>query len=187
MSTDIAVTRRRKMLAFLVEQGGSAGLAEANQFSESKLLAAHQAFSAIMEGLVDGGYVTWDGTTFVVTAAGKEEAALAPKPRARKGAKAAADVTVAPTAAVEATPAAGAHDHGHSHDHGRDEAQDHGHSHDHGRDEAQDHGHRHDHGGGAAPRSTTTTPPPRPRPTVEPPRRGLRARALGLIRRLFAK
>ncbi len=194
MSADLAVTRRRKMLAFLVEQGGSAGLAEANQYSETKLLAAHQAFSAIMEGLVDGGYVTWDGTTFVVTAAGKEEAALAPKPRARKGAKAAADGTeqdsgaeggsppsadaglsagggtVAPTAAVDAAPAAGAHDHGHSHDHGRDDA--------------HDHGHRHDHDDG--PR-TATTPPPRPRPTVEPPRRGLRARVLGLIRRLLTK
>ena len=196
MSADIAVTRRRKMLAFLVEQGGSAGLAEANQYSETKLLAAHQAFSAIMEGLVDGSYVTWDGTTFVVTAAGKEEAALAPKARARKGAKgaelaaeqvppppapadpvgavepvaAAADVAAAPAAPVAAEPSASedAHDHGRAHDHGHSHA--HGGAHD---DDA-------DSAGPARPA------PPRPRPTVEAPRKGLRTRAMALIRRLFA-
>jgi hypothetical protein len=203
MSADIAVTRRRKMLAFLVEQGGSAGLAEANQYSETKLLAAHQAFSAIMEGLVDGGYVTWDGTTFVVTAAGNEEAALAPKARARKGAKGAelaaaqvppppapadpvaavepvapvARVAVAPAAPVAGNPSGSedVHDHGHSHDHGR--AHDHGHSHAHG-------GAHDDDAGSAGPARAA---PPRPRPTVEAPRKGLRTRAMALIRRLFAK
>ena len=191
MSADLTVTRRRKMLAFLVEQGGSAGLAEANQYSETKLLAAHQAFSAIMEGLVDGGYVTWDATTFVVTAAGKEEAALAPKSRARKGTKgaepAAGDVppppapadpvvaaealaavaAAAPVAAERPAPAA-AHDHGHNHDHG--------HSHTRGAPHDED---------DAAPPAREA--PPRPRPTVEAPRKGLRTRALALLRRLFAK
>ena len=190
MSADLTVTRRRKMLAFLVEQGGSAGLAEANQYSETKLLAAHQAFSAIMEGLVDGGFVTWDATTFVVTAAGKEEAALAPKSRARKGAKDAApgvgkdleaEPVVAVTPVVVAVPAvpaapvaverpapAAAHDHGHNHDHG--------HSHTRGEPPDED---------DAAPPAREA--PPRPRPTVDAPRKGLRTRALALLRRLFAK
>jgi hypothetical protein len=122
MAADVTLTRRRRMLAFLVEKGGSASIADANAFSELKLLAAHQAFSAIMEGLVDGGFVTWDGTTFTVTDTGRAEAELAPRGRGKRAAAseaAAPPVVVTETAVpepVNAPPASvGIPEHGHDH------------------------------------------------------------------------
>ncbi len=149
MAADLATTRRRRMLAFLVEQGGNAGLAEANAFSESKLLAAHQAFSAIMEALVDGGLATWDGERFTVTQAGRDEAALAP--RGRRGASPSAVSAPETPPSPEIPPAAAP-------------------------------------SVAEAPVEAPASPPPvRSAPQVEPPRRGLRVRLLGLLRRLVAR
>lgn len=209
MAADITLTRRRRMLAFLVEKGGSASIADANAFSELKLLAAHQAFSALMEGLVDGGFATWDGATFTITEAGRGEAELAPRGRGKRAAaEPVAAATEAPVAesvvtAAASTPAEpAAHDHGHGHDHGgghdedRPAAHDHGHGHDHGgghdhdHHAAHDHGHDHDHGGGhghdhghTAPRPSSPRPPPRP--TTPPPKKGLRRRLGDLVLRFL--
>ncbi|MEN9786076.1 MAG: hypothetical protein RLZZ299_1340 [Pseudomonadota bacterium] len=153
MAEDLAVTRRRRMLAFLAEQGGAVSLAEANAFSEGKLLAAHQAFSAIMEGIVDGGYATWDGERFALTESGRAEAALAPRSRARR---------VAPDTRVEPAPAPSA-------------------------PVAADMPAAPPEGV-AAPSVTVGEPAAaRPMPRVEPPRRGVRVRLMGLVRRLLGR
>jgi hypothetical protein len=158
VAADLATTRRRRMLAFLVEQGGVAGLAEANAFSESKLLAAHQAFSAIMEGLVDGGWATWDGERFSVTQAGRDEAALAPRGRRAASSSAVASPDAPPpeaSPALEVPPPPAA--------------------------------------ASTVEEVPVEAPPPvrpppvRPAPEVDPPRRGLRVRLLGLLRRLVAR
>ena len=201
MPEDVALTRRRRMLAFLVEQGGSGSLADANAFSEGKLLAAHQAFSAIMEGIVDGGFATWDGTTFTVTDAGRAEAALAPQPRRRRGAAppsapsvdTASDAVVAPATDVppepppEPPPSAG-----HSHAHAHEDTPSHGPTHAHGDDASHDHDHAHagghSHAHGHAGRSeppVASRPRPGTRPQATPPRAGVRARILGFIRGLL--
>jgi hypothetical protein len=102
MARDITETRREKVLAHLKASGGSLAMPELHEWSSLKLLCGHQAFSQLMEGLVDDGHVRWDGTTFVLN-----EGVAASTP---------------------ATAAAPDHDHDHDHDHGGD----HDHDHDHG-------------------------------------------------------
>ena len=165
MAADLAVTRRRRMLAFVAEQGGAVSLADANAFSEGKLLAAHQAFSAIMEGIVDGGFATWDGSQFTLTEAGHAEAALALRARGRRAGAGTSPDAPRPEAAPSEAPAPT---------------------------------------GGPSP-SVTPLPSPvpappsveapkppkppeeRPAPQVDPPRRGVRGRLLGFVRRLLAR
>ncbi len=137
MAADINETRRKKILVHLLEEGGTVAIGPLHDWSGVKLLAAHQAFSQLMEGLTGDGLVGWDGQIFTLTSEGRAvaEAAVKEKPaRGRKKAAPADDtagapLVMAPEVAPEAPAARGGHDHGHSHDHDHD----HDHGHDHGR------------------------------------------------------
>lgn len=192
MAKDLTQTRREKIAARLVEQGGSEGMATLHEWSSLKLLCGHQAFSQLMEGMVDEGLVRWDGTTFSLTDEGRELAAQAPV-RAQPAS--------APAAAPPAADHAHDHDHGGGHDHDHDHGGDHDHDHDHGGDHDhghehggdRDHGHSHQHdryGDGReielpkpkprpAPRAAAPPPPP---PPPAPEKKGLRATVKGVLK-----
>ena len=58
---------RKGVLQFLKEKGGAALLAEMHDFSLNKYLIQHQAFSGLMESLVDEGLVEFDFGTQAAT------------------------------------------------------------------------------------------------------------------------
>ncbi|MDP2317441.1 MAG: hypothetical protein Q8P41_31440, partial [Pseudomonadota bacterium] len=159
MAADINVTRRKKLLAYLLENGGTMAIGPLHDWSGLKLLAAHQAFSQLMEGLTSDGLVAWDGTIFTLTDEGRAAAEAAGKEKGRgrkkKDAEETGDDAAAETAgeaaaetAGKAAPPAADEDHGHSHDHG----------------------HEHDHGGTrAAPAPMAPAPmAPAPAPVAAP-------------------
>lgn len=190
MAKDLTLTRRAKIAARLVEQGGSEGMATLHEWSSLKLLCGHQAFSQLMEGMVDEGLVRWDGTAFSLTDEGRELAAQAPvKTRA-----ASAPAVEAPAADPDHDHGRG-HDHGeehdHRHDHGRDpdhvHVHDHGGDHDHVHDHGGDHGHSHRHDRYGDGREMDLPKPPRPTPRAAAPppapeRKGLRAKVKGVLK-----
>ena len=63
---------RRAMLKFVVDQGGTASLADMHDRSERRYFIGHKRFSTLMEGLVDEGLIDFDHATGVaaITAAG---------------------------------------------------------------------------------------------------------------------
>ena len=71
MATDVP-TARRGLLAFLAKQGGALPMRELHTHSLLFYQAGHQAFSALMEGLVGDGLVTFDAGTFTLTDAGRQ-------------------------------------------------------------------------------------------------------------------
>ena len=195
---DINVTRRKKLLAYLHENGGVMAIGQLHDWSGLKLLAAHQAFSQLMEGLTADGLVAWDGTIFTLTADGKAavEAAGKEKPRGRKKKEAdeepAEDVVPAPAPApvvpapapvvaeaalvaepaaapVAAEPAPAAAPAEDGHDHGHS----HGHSHGGAREERPP----------VPPRTTprkAAPPPPPPKVTVGSFAKAILRRLLGM-------
>ena len=58
---------RRGVLQFVKDKGGSAPMSEMHDFSLNKYLIQHQAFSQLMETLVDQGLVIFDHATFTAT------------------------------------------------------------------------------------------------------------------------
>jgi hypothetical protein len=171
---DINETRRKKLLVYLHQEGGVMAIGPLHDWSGLKLLAAHQAFSQLMEGLTSDGLVTWDGTIFTLTAEGKAAAEAAGKEKGRGKKKAEGEAAEAveaavpvavPVAAPVAVPAV--EDRGHSHDH------DHGHSHDHGAREPKP---------APAPRPAA---PKRAPPPPPPPETGVRALVKKALRRLL--
>ena len=112
MAADIKTTRRTKILVHLHENGGSMAIGPLHDWSGLKLLAAHQAFSELMEGLTTDGLVSWDGQIFRLLPDGSAAAAEGAKKSRKKGAK--VEEPAEEAAEPEAEPA---HDHGHSHDH----------------------------------------------------------------------
>jgi hypothetical protein len=70
MPTDVP-TARRGLLAFLAKQGGALPMRDLHTHSLLFYQAGHQAFSALMEGLVDDALVTFDAGTFALTDAGR--------------------------------------------------------------------------------------------------------------------
>ena len=180
---DITETRRKKLLAHLAEQGGVMPIAELHDWSGLKLLAAHQAFSQLMEGLTGDNLVLWDGKIFTITEEGRKIAATATKGKKGKAAVPAAEAAPVAAAApvVEAAPVAApapiravpppapepdGHDHGHDHDHGRVEAP---------RAETP-------------PPRVAAPPPPRQRPESPPPEKpGLRRTLKVLLKKLIGR
>lgn len=208
MAKDIKQTRREKVVVRLLEEGGEARLDTLHDWSALKLLCTHQAFSELMEGMVEDGLVRWDGTSFSLHSEGR---ALARKVLESAGKD---------PDAIEASAGAagGEDDHDHGHDHGG--GHDHGHSHAHEPEpDEHDHGHSHDHGGGhdhshghgaaAAgvpggkadkrdarygtgeemdlPPPTTGPRRPPPPPVQPPPRSGLRASVKGALKKLLGR
>lgn len=189
MAADINETRRKKILVHLLEEGGAVAIGPLHDWSGVKLLAAHQAFSQLMEGLTGDGLVGWDGQIFTLTSEGRAvaEAAVKEKPaRGRKKAAPADDtagapLVVAPEVAPKAPAARGGHDHGHDHDH--------------------DHGHDHGRNGNAVARPVPgpipeAAPPapqpaaaakPAPAPAPPPKPTGLRATVKGLLKSLIGR
>lgn len=64
---------RKGLLKYLQKQGGSAAIGDMHAYSTLRYQAGHQAFSQLMEGLVEEGLVSWDGTSFSLTDAGKAQ------------------------------------------------------------------------------------------------------------------
>ena len=54
---------RRAMLKFVVDQGGTASLADMHDRSERRYFIGHKRFSTLMEGLVDEGLIDFDHAT----------------------------------------------------------------------------------------------------------------------------
>lgn len=71
MSAD-SDTVRRGLLAFTKKKGGTIAMRELHTHSLLMFQVTHQAFSQVMEGLVDDGYVTYDAAngTFQLTESG---------------------------------------------------------------------------------------------------------------------
>ena len=63
---------RRAMLKFVVDQGGTASLADMHDRSERRYFIGHKRFSTLMEGLVDEGLIDFDHATGIaaITAGG---------------------------------------------------------------------------------------------------------------------
>ena len=60
---ELILQRTRKgVLKFVKEHGGTSDLGSMHAFSEKTFFIAHQSFSKMMEGLVDGGFLTFDYT-----------------------------------------------------------------------------------------------------------------------------
>ena len=70
MATDVP-TARMGLLRFLVKQGGALPMRELHTHSLLFYQAGHQAFSQLMEGLVDDELVTFDAGTFTITDKGR--------------------------------------------------------------------------------------------------------------------
>lgn len=66
-------TVRRGLLAFTKKKGGTIAMRELHTHSLLMFQVTHQAFSAVMEGLVGDGYVSYDpgAGTFQLTEAGQ--------------------------------------------------------------------------------------------------------------------
>ena len=64
---------RKGVLGFVIEAGGSSSLADMHGHSEGQYFIAHQAFSKMMEGMVDDGLLTcdWDTSTATITRRGR--------------------------------------------------------------------------------------------------------------------
>ena len=64
---------RVAMLKFVVDQGGTAGLADMHDLSERRYFIGHKRFSTLMEGLVEEGLIDFDhgANLATVTANGK--------------------------------------------------------------------------------------------------------------------
>ena len=64
---------RRAMLKFVVDQGGTASLADMHDRSERRYFIGHKRFSTLMEGLVDEGLIDFDHATgtAAITAGGR--------------------------------------------------------------------------------------------------------------------
>ena len=58
---------RSGILKFLKEKGGALPLADMHEFSLNRYLIQHQAFSQLMETLVDDGLVSFDHATYTAT------------------------------------------------------------------------------------------------------------------------
>lgn len=190
MAKDIKQTRREKVVVHLLENSGEMGLGPLSEWAAVKLLCAHQAFSDLMEGMVEDGLVRWDGSVFSLHSEGRT--------LARKVLESAGKDPDAVEARAEAAPEA---------DHGEDHGHDHGHSHDHGG--GHDHGHSHEHGGGGSeagvpggrvapadkrygdgsevdlPKAAPRRPPPPP--VQPPPKSGLRASIKGALKKLIGR
>lgn len=72
MTTAETQTARKGLLKFLQKQGGSSHITDLHTYSTMRYGAGHQAFSALMEGLVGDELVSWDGTAFHLTDKGRE-------------------------------------------------------------------------------------------------------------------
>jgi predicted transcriptional regulator len=72
MATD-ATTARQGLLKFIAKKGGTIPMRELHTHSLVFYQAGHQAFSQLMEGLVEDGLVSYDQTTaaFSLTDAGR--------------------------------------------------------------------------------------------------------------------
>ena len=57
---------RRGVLEYLAASGGLLSLGDLHEFSEKTFFVGHQKFSGLMEELVDGGLVSYDGSTHQV-------------------------------------------------------------------------------------------------------------------------
>lgn len=58
---------RKGVLKFVQDSGGQVEMNKMHDYSLNKFLIQHQAFSKMMETLVDEGLVDFDPVTFVVT------------------------------------------------------------------------------------------------------------------------
>jgi hypothetical protein len=70
MPTDVPAARQG-LLRFLVKQGGAVPMRELHTHSLLFYSAGHQAFSQLMEGLVDDGLVSFADGTFTITDQGR--------------------------------------------------------------------------------------------------------------------
>ena len=70
MTQDLAPARKG-LLKYLQKQGGASAIGDLHAYSTLRYQAGHQAFSQLMEGLVDDGLVSWDGTSFALTDKGR--------------------------------------------------------------------------------------------------------------------
>ena len=64
-------TARKGILKQLARQSGSVHISELHEFSTLRFGRGHQAFSALMEGLVADNLVLYDGAVFHVTDEGR--------------------------------------------------------------------------------------------------------------------
>jgi len=64
----------RGLLSFIARKGGSMRMRDLHTYSLVMYRAGHQVFSAVMEGLVDATYVTFDqaDSTFHLTEKGQQ-------------------------------------------------------------------------------------------------------------------
>lgn len=69
--TDANPAARKGLLKYLQKQGGTAPIGDLHAYSTLRYQAGHQAFSQLMEGLVDEGLVSWDGSSFSLTDQGR--------------------------------------------------------------------------------------------------------------------
>ncbi len=97
---DINATRRRKLLQHVAANGGAMDIGPLHDWAGLKLLAAHQAFSQLMEGLTDDGLLGWDGKTFTMTDAGRAAIGLEPEAAAPAPAPPVAPAAPAPPPAA---------------------------------------------------------------------------------------
>ncbi|MSP93407.1 MAG: hypothetical protein EXR79_16705 [Myxococcales bacterium] len=65
-------TARRGILKQLVRHGGAQPIRELHEFSTLRFGRGHQAFSQLMEGLVESGLVSYDGAVFRLTDEGRK-------------------------------------------------------------------------------------------------------------------
>ena len=63
---------RRGILKQLVRHGGAQPIRDLHEFSTLRYGRGHQAFSQLMEGLVESGLVSYDGAIFQLTEAGRK-------------------------------------------------------------------------------------------------------------------
>jgi predicted transcriptional regulator len=68
-------TARRGLMAFIAKKGGAVPIRELHTHSLLFYQAGHQAFSELMEGLVDDGLVAYDGAAAVFSLTDKGRAA----------------------------------------------------------------------------------------------------------------
>ena len=69
-----ATTIQRGLLSFIARKGGSMPMRQLHTYSLVMYQAGHQAFSEVMEALVDGAYVTFNNAeaTFYLTDKGRQ-------------------------------------------------------------------------------------------------------------------
>ena len=67
---------RTGLMKFLAKQGGALPMRELHTHSLLFYQAGHQAFSELMEGLVNDGFVTYDNATAVFSLTDKGRAAI---------------------------------------------------------------------------------------------------------------